>query len=159
MDTNKSAVGLWGAALLLTVVFLLIRTAYAGFDHVLFADNDDAMRMVVVRDFLGGQNWFDHMQYRLNTPYGAELHWSRLVDLPIAALVILARPLVGSGAETVAGYLWPLILLGAFIWINGQLTLRLVGRDGLLPADDRDQSEHPRSSFQSRHRARRGETF
>jgi len=133
VDTNKSAVGLWGAALLLTVVFLLIRTAYAGFDHVLFADNDDAMRMVVVRDFLGGQNWFDHMQYRLNTPYGAELHWSRLVDLPIAALVILARPLVGSGAETVAGYLWPLILLGAFIWINGQLTLRLVGRDGLLP--------------------------
>ena len=133
MDTNKSAVALWSAALLLTVIFLLIRTAYAGFDQVLFADNDDAMRMAVVRDFLGGQSWFDHMQYRLNTPYGAEMHWSRLVDLPIAALVLLARPLVGSGAETVAGYLWPVILLGVFIWINGQLTLRLVGRDGLLP--------------------------
>ena len=33
-------------------------------------DNDDVMRLVQVRDFLGGQSWFDLMQYRLGLPGG-----------------------------------------------------------------------------------------
>lgn len=133
IQREKSELWLLGSVLLLTLIFFVFREAYAGSDQVLFGDGDDVMRMVVVRDFLAGQNWFDHSQYRLNTPYGGEMHWSRLVDLPIAAIVLLARPLAGSSAETVAGYLWPTILLGVLIWLNGKLTLRLVGRDGLLP--------------------------
>src|SRR5207237_198918 len=41
----------------------------------LLNDTDDAMRMVTVRDLLAGQNWLDHTQYRLNTPFGADIHW------------------------------------------------------------------------------------
>ncbi len=130
---ERSAVWLWAAVLLLTTGLLLLRMAYSGFDQVLFGDNDDAMRMVVVRDFLAGQGWFDHAQYRMNTPWGGEMHWSRLVDLPIAALVLLARPFAGASAEIVAGFVWPTILLGLLIWLSGRLTLRLVGREGLLP--------------------------
>jgi len=43
---------------------------------------DDAMRLVEVRDLLGGQSWFDLTQYRLAPPEGVRMHWSRLIDLP-----------------------------------------------------------------------------
>ena len=48
-------------------------------------DTDDNMRMMQVRALLAGQGWYDLRQYRLNPPFGADIHWSRLVDLPIAA--------------------------------------------------------------------------
>src|SRR5262245_57481523 len=48
---------------------------------------DDAMRLVQVRDLLGGQAWFDLTQYRLSPPDGVVMHWSRLIDLPIAILI------------------------------------------------------------------------
>ena len=77
----------------------------------LFADTDDAMRLVVVRDFLGGQGWYDSIQHRLNTPYGAEMHWSRLVDLPLAVILAALRLVFGGLAETILGFLWPALLL------------------------------------------------
>src|SRR5260370_41349134 len=48
---------------------------------------DDAMRLVEVRDLLAGQGWFDLTQYRLNPPDGVVMHWSRLIDLPLALLI------------------------------------------------------------------------
>jgi hypothetical protein len=99
----------------------------------LFADTDDAMRMVVVRDLLGGQNWYDIVQHRLNTPYGAEVHWSRLVDLPIAILIAVVRPLAGAMTDTIVGYFWPLLLLLALLLLSVRLATRLAGPEGFLP--------------------------
>ncbi len=48
-----------------------------------FYDTDDAMRMVQVRDLLGGQGWFDMTAWRVDPPNGLLMHWSRLVDIPI----------------------------------------------------------------------------
>jgi hypothetical protein len=74
---------------------------------------DDAMRLVQVRDLIGGQGWFDLFQHRLDPP-GASMHWSRVVDLPLAGLILLLRPLIGThGAEAVTLFLWPLLLLAA----------------------------------------------
>ena len=74
---------------------------------------DDAMRLVEVRDWIGGQGWFDLFQYRLDPP-GTSMHWSRVVDAPLAALILLLRPLIGThGAETVTLFLWPLLLFAA----------------------------------------------
>ena len=61
-------------------------------------DTDDNMRMTQVRAWLGGQGWFDLRQHKLNPPGGYNMHWSRLVDLPIAALQLVARPFVGGAA-------------------------------------------------------------
>src|SRR5215217_5521363 len=61
-------------------------------------DTDDNLRMMQVRGLLHGQGWFDLRQYRLNPPFGANIHWSRLVDLPIAGLILLLRPLIGAAA-------------------------------------------------------------
>jgi len=61
-------------------------------------DTDDNMRMMQVRGLLHGQGWFDLRQYRMNPPFGANIHWSRLVDLPIAGLILALRPFLGGAA-------------------------------------------------------------
>lgn len=66
-------------------------------------DTDDNMRMMQVRALLAGQGWYDLRQYRMNPPYGADIHWSRLVDLPIAGLKLAFAPLFGGRiAEQIA---------------------------------------------------------
>ncbi len=73
-------------------------------------DTDDNMRMMQVRALLNGQDWYDLRQHRLNAPYGANIHWSRVVDLPLAGLILALRPLLGgAGAEKWAVALAPLL--------------------------------------------------
>ncbi len=75
-------------------------------------DTDDNMRMMQVRALLHGQDWFDLRQYRLNPPIGANIHWSRFVDLPIAGLILLLRPFTGQpNAELIAAGVAPLLPL------------------------------------------------
>jgi hypothetical protein len=85
-------------------------------------DTDDNMRYLQVRDWLNGQGWFDLRQHRMNPPEGANIHWSRIVDLPIAGLMLLFRlfmaaPLADKWACAVAPLLplLPLMLGLAFI--------------------------------------------
>ena len=118
----------------LVAAAFVARTYYNASDTPLILDTDDAMRMVVVRDLLAGQDWFDNIQHRMNTPHGAELHWSRLADLPLAATILILRPLLGGMAENVAAYVVPLGLLFALVYLTGKATLRLVGPEGLLAA-------------------------
>lgn len=78
-----------------------------------FRDPDDAMRLAQIRDWIGGQAFWDVSQHRVNPPIGGPMHWSRIVDMPIAALILLLRPLLGMAtAELVACAIVPLLLLG-----------------------------------------------
>ncbi|HEY6048905.1 MAG TPA: AcrB/AcrD/AcrF family protein [Sphingomicrobium sp.] len=61
-------------------------------------DTDDNMRIMQVRALLHGQGWYDLRNYRMNPPFGANIHWSRLVDLPIAGLILALRPFLGGAA-------------------------------------------------------------
>ena len=54
-----------------------------------FVDPDDAMRLMEVRDWLAGQSWWDVAQHRFNRG-DFPMHWSRLVDIPLAAVLMLA---------------------------------------------------------------------
>ena len=101
----------WG----LMVAALVTRAILTASSTPLIFDTDDAMRLTVVHDLLAGQGWFDHVQHRLNTPFGAEIHWSRLIDAPQAALLLTLRPLLGPLADTVLAYAWPLLLLLAML--------------------------------------------
>ncbi|MEO7178837.1 MAG: AcrB/AcrD/AcrF family protein, partial [Allosphingosinicella sp.] len=75
---------------------------------------DDNMRIMQVRALLSGQDWFDLRQHRLNPPFGADIHWSRLVDLPIAGIKLALAPFVGGpAAEKTAVAIAPLIPLAA----------------------------------------------
>lgn len=122
---------LLAAFFVVTAVGLILRSIYGGMP--LIADTDDAMRLVEVRDLLGGQGWYDLTQHRLNTPYGASMHWSRLIDAPIAGLILVLRPFLGAGAETGAAYAWPLIMLMGLFWLSAKLSIRLAGPGALLP--------------------------
>lgn len=101
-----------GLVLFIWAVFALA-TAISGFPGVVAKlSTDDAMRLVEVRDLLAGQSWFDLTQYRLNPPDGVIMHWSRLIDLPIALmLALLQRLLSPDAALAVTATLWPLLLL------------------------------------------------
>ena len=91
-------------------------------------DSDDALRLMSVRDFLAGQSWFDMTQYRYLPPEGVSLHWSRLVDLPIAGWILALRPLLGPDlAERVTVAAWPLVLFVVYCGVLGLGTWRLFG--------------------------------
>ena len=110
---------------LLMAAFAALLSLAAGWDNILtmnFPDPDDSLRLVQVRDLLAGQGWFDVVQHRINPPAGGLMHWSRLIDLPIAILIKLFTPLIGQSAAEMtavliysAGMLFLLFLLTARI--------------------------------------------
>lgn len=107
------------AAMLLVVYASAIAT-------MRFGDPDDALRLLEVRDWLAGQAWFDVHQYRIAAPEGVAMHWSRLVDIPLATVIVLLRPLLGTGmAEMVAVVLVPLLTLACTMALTGRLAGRL----------------------------------
>lgn len=91
------------------------------------SDTDDNMRMMQVRGLLAGQDWYDLRQYRLSPPNGLDIHWSRLVDLPIAGLILLFQPFVGTGmAERLAAGIAPLFPLAITMLAMGAAVRRLI---------------------------------
>ncbi|OCI91841.1 hypothetical protein A6U86_20190 [Rhizobium sp. AC27/96] len=95
-------------------------------------DNDDAMRLVEVRDFLAGQGWFDMMQYRLGLDGGTLMHWSRFIDLPIAGLIVFFRMFFSpEGAEAAALTVWPLILILPLMFFMSLTGRRIAGVEGM----------------------------
>jgi hypothetical protein len=85
----------------------------AGIQSFALGDTDDNLRIMQVRAWLlGGQDWYDLRQYRLSPPEGLNIHWSRIVDLPIAGLYLLLTPFMGgAAAERWAVGLAPLLPL------------------------------------------------
>ncbi|WP_298669238.1 AcrB/AcrD/AcrF family protein [uncultured Sphingomonas sp.] len=85
---------------------------WAAIQWLSLGDTDDNMRLMQVRALLDGQGWYDLRNYRLNPPAGFNIHWTRLVDLPIAALILILRPFLGTGeAERLACGIAPLLPL------------------------------------------------
>jgi hypothetical protein len=91
-------------------------------------DTDDNMRIMQVRALLHGQGWYDLRNYRMNPPFGANIHWSRLVDLPIAGLILTLRPFLGgAAAERWAVAVAPLIPYLLLLFSLGLTARRLLG--------------------------------
>lgn len=91
------------------------------------SDTDDNMRMSQVRAWLHGQAWFDLRQYKLDPPGGADIHWSRLVDLPIAGLILLVRPIFGGViAEQAAVTIAPLLAFALALFAVALTVRRLI---------------------------------
>ncbi|WP_395621894.1 AcrB/AcrD/AcrF family protein [Sphingomonas daechungensis] len=117
-------VGVW---LGLCGYFLIQR--WTSIQYFALGDTDDNLRMSQVRALLAGQNWFDLRQYRLNPPYGANIHWSRLVDLPLAGIILALRPIVGGiTAEKTAIAIAPLLPLLVLLFSLALIVRRLVDR-------------------------------
>lgn len=87
---------------------------------------DDALRLVQVRDLLAGQNWYDLTQHRLQPPIGLEMHWSRLLDAPMAVLSYVF-------GERAMLFIWPGLLIGGFLFSALYITRKLDRGIALLP--------------------------
>ncbi|MGE4321908.1 MAG: hypothetical protein AB7E60_02640 [Sphingobium sp.] len=108
---------------------------HGGFAALAFRDPDDALRLQQVRDWIAGQAFFDVVQHRVNPPAGGPMHWSRIVDMPIAALILLLRPVLGTGmAEIMACAAVPLLLLGGLCGALSMAVRRLDGAKTALVA-------------------------
>src|SRR5690348_15362645 len=91
----------WKLIVFLAWVALCAWFVFNNYDNIRWfrlGDTDDNMRMMQVRALLHGQGWYDLRQHRLNPPIGANIHWSRIVDLPIAGLILALRPFLGGAA-------------------------------------------------------------
>ncbi|WP_164453481.1 hypothetical protein [Thiorhodococcus minor] len=98
-------------------------------DPFAFLSTDDAMRMVQVLDLRDGAGWYDLTQRRLAPPDGVVMHWSRLPDLPLLAVLVVAEPLVGrEEAVRLATLVVPpvlgLLFFAAFVWAAAPLIER-----------------------------------
>src|SRR5207253_2643398 len=95
----------------LLAAIILCLVSWTRIATLAFPDPDDAMRLAQVRDLLAGQSWWDVSQHRLNGG-DFQMHWSRLVDLPLAAVLIVCDPLFGPAASTrIAVTIVPLLTL------------------------------------------------
>jgi hypothetical protein len=114
------------AVIAVLLIFNRDATDYVG------ADNDDALRLVEVRDLLGGQGWFDMMQYRMGLDGGTLMHWSRFIDLPIACLIAFFRLFAApERAEALALAVWPVSLVFPMMFAMALVGRRIGGVPGL----------------------------
>ncbi|WP_031295036.1 hypothetical protein [Sphingobium ummariense] len=112
----------------IVIVVAFLVTRWPAIHWFVLSDTDDNIRYVQVKDWLAGQGWFDLRQHRLDPPVGANIHWSRLVDLPIAALMLFFRAFVDQGlADRLACGIAPLIPLLLLMLSLGAIARRLGG--------------------------------
>ncbi|MEP9397710.1 GtrA family protein [Mesorhizobium sp. KR2-14] len=125
--------------LVLAATFIVLAVhAVTGFKTLsdLGGDNDSLLRLVQIRDLLAGQGWFDPHQYRMGPEGGFAMHWSRLVDAPVAAIMLAmsALGLAPAGAETVAQVVWPTLLLALTLFFILRMARLFGGEKAVLPA-------------------------
>ena len=106
---------------------LLLRDRWNLIQWFGLGDTDDNLRMSQVRALIAGQDWFDLRQYKLNPPFGANVHWSRIIDLPIAAIMLGLKPFMsGAMAEKVAVALAPMLPMMVAFFAVGAAMRRLI---------------------------------
>ncbi len=127
----------WRAAIVITwLLFVTVKLSlsWVNVEALALGDTDDNLRLAQVRAWLGGQGWYDLVQHRFDPAHGGgNIHWSRLVDLPIAGLILLLQPLLGGAdAERLAVAIAPQIPL-LLLMFSLALTMKRLVHDKAWP--------------------------
>lgn len=124
-------------ALLATLAGLALN-AWTGFGSLTNAggDNDSLLQLVEVRDLLAGQGWFDMHQYRMGLEGGFVMHWSRLLDAPLALGIHAVSLLTGSMplAEKIVQIAWPALLFWMTLFYTARAARNFAGEAAVLPS-------------------------
>ena len=100
----------FGAATMMGLADLVANPAVL---TTVLGDTDDAARLAQVRELIAGQPWFDLRMSRFGGAEQLISHWSRIIDLPLAALILLFSTVLGQEmAEVVTRVVWPTLLSG-----------------------------------------------
>lgn len=98
--------------------------------HGLLPDPDDMMRLAQVRDWLAGQGINDWTQYRMAPPLGSPMHWSRINDFGIAAVILGLTPMLGRvHAEIAAVLFYPGLLFACAMFLSARIARRMWGAE------------------------------
>lgn len=123
---------------LLAALLLLALNAHAGFPQLAnpAGDNDSLLQLVEARDLLAGQGWFDLHQYRMGPEGGFVMHWSRLLDAPLALGMLGASALTGSTAmaEKIVQIVWPTLQFWLALFFILRAARAFAGERAVLPA-------------------------
>ncbi|KRB20571.1 MULTISPECIES: hypothetical protein [Mesorhizobium] len=123
---------------LLAALLLLGLNACAGFPQLAnpAGDNDSLLQLVEVRDLLAGQGWFDLHQYRMGLEGGFVMHWSRLLDAPLALAILAVSALTGSTAlaEQIVQIVWPFLQFFLAMFFIIRAARAFAGAHAVLPA-------------------------
>lgn len=126
------------AALVLTIIGVCVVFLRPHWTRVMtwgLGDNDDAMRVLQVKDWLLGQAWYDVSQHRLTPVEGGNMHWSRLSDLPLALLMWPAMALFGPElGPHYATFLTPILLCIVYVFVATMTARQLGGKLAMLIA-------------------------
>src|SRR5947209_4501140 len=99
----------------------------------MFPDTDDAMRLAQLKDWLGGQSWYDLRQWRVAPGY--ESHWSRLIDAGLGGTWWLFGLFFDAAlAERLMRATWPMLWLAPTIAGTSAIAWRIAGREAALVA-------------------------
>jgi hypothetical protein len=81
--------------LLLLVALHVVMFGRGGALDGVLAGPDEYLRLARTREWIAGFDWYDTRLDRANAPYGLELHWSRPLDILLAAGGIVLMPMLG----------------------------------------------------------------
>jgi len=91
---------------------------------------DDQVRMTQVLNWINGSSWYDRTILRANPPEGFTTIWSRLVDIPIAAVIIVAQQFVSQKtAALIAAAIVPMAELAILFSVAPYFARPLVGKN------------------------------
>jgi len=91
-------------------------------------DPDDQMRILQVRDWVAGQSWWDITQHRMNAPDGGDMHWSRLVDVPLGTFILALTPFFGQPlAEQMTAAFVPILTMAIIMAFYAAAARRIFG--------------------------------
>ncbi|TPL80199.1 GtrA family protein [Mesorhizobium sp. B2-3-14] len=141
MPSKDTARPSWRADMLAALLAALVPLtvfAVTGFPQLAnpAGDNDSLLQLVEVRDLLAGQGWFDLHQYRMGLDGGFVMHWSRLLDAPLALGVLAVSALTGNVAlaEQVVQVAWPALLFWLAVFFIIRAARAFAGGHAVLPA-------------------------
>ena len=130
-QTSDTQQRVFRAILILSMLAVFLRANSLGHEPLaalVSADTDDIMRFLSVRNWIAGQGWYDMVQAGVVADGGLLLHWSRLVDAGIAAIIWpLSFALPVAEAEAAGVVLWPILLLGVLLYVTATQSLRHFG--------------------------------
>jgi len=130
---NAASVKPKGLALYAPALFVWLMVVIAGFIKTgpdllrgALPGNDDYMRLVQIRDWLGGAGFRDPQQLRMFPPDPLQSHWGRLTDMLVGGVIKVLTPIMGGpAAEMTALILIPAALLLIAILLVVKLASRL----------------------------------
>ncbi|MCY0147912.1 hypothetical protein OEG84_09350 [Hoeflea sp. G2-23] len=115
---------------LCVALLLMLYDIVDGFN--VMSDIDDDLRAIQIRLLVEGQSWFDRTIPMIQMPEAYVSPWSRLVDMPYAAIAWILTPALGIDmAPQAAFWIWPpamLVMLWALL-----VRTQLLMLDGIAP--------------------------